>query len=281
MDAAQGYSTNQAFQAPGSPADLETGYPNKNYSTTRRYTRDDEFRHYSYTEPLNAPDVRCVRTYRFGTIGDLRVALVNGEAWCSLNDAGRIAGVPIHYITGPLREGECHIRGAPGYLDPDGVRYLAGQGIPDDGIRLEALVPVFMKARRTHLRSCRQSPYVYRTDQCVHAASSSRQQVNRTPRGPPRTAIQVALHVYSPADGSSVRSAGPPCCTALPRIRLVAVLAFGLLDLGRRFFHHRLLACRHRDVADGDHAGDCGVGEAQPLDLVLETWAVTFDPISS
>ncbi len=79
--------------------------------------------------------------YDLGPYGTLPALIIDGCAWCSLKDAGSIAGVSCHQITGFLYpEEQTHVRGVPGHLKPDGIRWLGHQGIPDNGIRLEALV---------------------------------------------------------------------------------------------------------------------------------------------
>ena len=118
-------------------------------STTRCYCRDDQVRRDSYNHGPD-PDAMAkhpIRTYSFGQYGALPVVLINGEAWCQLKAAGKIAGVPTRDITGCLSDCEAHIRGTPGYLKPDGICHLGVIGIPGDGIRLEALARTFMETR--------------------------------------------------------------------------------------------------------------------------------------
>ncbi len=87
------------------------------------------------------------RTYRFGGLGCLGVTLMDGKAWCSLDDAGRLTGLSTHEITGWLPEDEIHVRGLPGHLDPDGYRIIYQKPIMGYAIRLEALLPVVVNVR--------------------------------------------------------------------------------------------------------------------------------------
>ena len=97
-------------------------------STTRCRSWEDLARRESYDECfVKEGTANVVREYDMGMYGSLRCALIGDEAWCSLNDAGRIAGVPIHSVTGWLGDWDV-VRGQPGYLTPDGIRYLGAQG---------------------------------------------------------------------------------------------------------------------------------------------------------
>ena len=95
----------------------------------------------AYERVSNRTDFDC------GPYGILRAIVINGAPWCSLQDAGRLAGVPGHWITGWLSEEQLHVRGLPGYLKPDGIRWLQQEDIRDKGIRLEALVPHVIEHR--------------------------------------------------------------------------------------------------------------------------------------
>ena len=122
----------------------EEGNPHPDSTTHCRSWEDLACREsYDYCTKPTIPDFR---TYSFDPYGMLRVVLINGEGWCSLTEAGRIAGIPVHEITGIYNDGG-HVRGAPHFLDPDGMRCLEHQSIDDNGIRVEALVPYFKKAR--------------------------------------------------------------------------------------------------------------------------------------
>jgi hypothetical protein len=115
-------------------------------STTRCRSWEDVACRESY-EDYTKPKTPSYKTYSFGPYGTLRATLIGDKAWCSLTDAGRIAGLPTHEITGFLYEEDEHVRGEPLYLNPDGVRLLYAQGIDGRGIRLEALAPYFRAAR--------------------------------------------------------------------------------------------------------------------------------------
>ncbi len=125
--------------------------------TTRCFNRADEERRDSYYKPPG-PDAAanpCLKSYSFGNFGNLRTIAIDGQHWCSLNDAGQLAGLPVWAITGTFPDGRQHIRGLRDHLSPDGIRDLGSSGIPDIGIRLEALAPIFLKARGAHKLTCR------------------------------------------------------------------------------------------------------------------------------
>jgi hypothetical protein len=131
---------------PGSPVIEGQDEVYQIFSTTICRTLQDAERRESY-DVLKMDARPSIRTYSFGEYGDLRTVMINGEVWSSLEDAAWIAGVIPASITGFLPEGELPVRGKPGHLNPDGVRYLAPQGISCTGIRIEALVPHFEDAR--------------------------------------------------------------------------------------------------------------------------------------
>lgn len=116
------------------------------HSTTYCRNWEDVARRDSYEDYSN-PETPAFRTYQFGPFGSLRAVRIGDEAWCSLRDGGRLAGIPTHHITGFLNEEDSHVRGEPHQLNPDGIRYLWGHGIQDHGIRLEALAPYLRDAR--------------------------------------------------------------------------------------------------------------------------------------
>lgn len=115
-------------------------------STTHCRSWEDLARRESY-EDCTRPTIPEFRTYSFDPYETLRTVLITGEAWCSLHDAGAIAGIPVHEITGIYTEWGEHVRGAPHFLDPDGIRCLDAHGIDDNGVRVEALVRYFKEAR--------------------------------------------------------------------------------------------------------------------------------------
>lgn len=103
-------------------------------------TQTDLDRAWTFVETAQKPASDCKNVdYDFGIYGILHVALVGDEAWCSLNQAGSIAGIPCMDIPGCSVEYDNIVRGAPGCLNPDGICFLSSQGICDVGIRLEAL----------------------------------------------------------------------------------------------------------------------------------------------
>jgi hypothetical protein len=114
--------------------------------------------------------------YDFGPYGQLSAVVIGDEAWCGLHGAGSIAGLRDWDLTGHLPEGMIHVRGAPGCLSPDGFRDLKGQGIPDFGIRLEALVPYVKERRRDDPRVLRMVQRaiseIYRDDQTIGRVAS-------------------------------------------------------------------------------------------------------------
>ena len=144
------HTNTDGINGKGSPAFDEKWYNDSSdtdpHSTTYCRNWEDLARRESYDDCSDAA-IPVFRTYSFDPYGKLRVVLINGEGWCSLTDAGRIAGIPVHEITGIYNEGGAHVRGAPHFLAPDGMRCLDAQGIDDEGVRLEALVPYFKKAR--------------------------------------------------------------------------------------------------------------------------------------
>jgi hypothetical protein len=117
-------------------------------STTICRNREDEKRRDSY-ELCTCPDPtgQVNKTYCLVPYRPLRTTDIDGKKYGSLHDLGEIAGIPIGAFTGYLREEEDHVRGAPGYLEPNEIYHLRYWGINDLGIRVEAALPYFMKAR--------------------------------------------------------------------------------------------------------------------------------------
>ena len=136
-------------------ADVEPPFEEEEYdescdtdpdSTTRCRTWEDLDRFSSYFTSPDSGGGPEVRTYRFGEYGNLRIALIDGKAWCPLEDAGFITGLRHDDITGDLGDADQPVRGKPGYLEPNELRFIHGE-IQGMCIRIAALIPVFMKAR--------------------------------------------------------------------------------------------------------------------------------------
>jgi hypothetical protein len=83
-----------------------------------------------------------------GPYHKLTVVHTGDALWCDLNGAGAISGQPIWALTGCLKDDEEHTKGAPGYLNPDGIKDLGEYGVCDDGIHFEALVAVVKRTRQ-------------------------------------------------------------------------------------------------------------------------------------
>lgn len=112
------------------------------------YQTEEDLRNgLTYTDDINSQPSEDFfsKSHSLPPYGGLRMTVADGNAWCSLHDAGRMAGVPTTNITGCPTFSS--VRGHPGYLKPDGIRNLCYQGIPDEGIRLEAIIPALVNAR--------------------------------------------------------------------------------------------------------------------------------------
>ncbi|MEO5715727.1 MAG: hypothetical protein ABIT37_19765, partial [Luteolibacter sp.] len=78
---------------------------------------------------------------------ELRATIIDGKAWCSVHDASLLAGVTCPYSSESGQGDQVMVRFKADLVQPDNLRDLFPQGINDYGIRIEALVPIFTKAR--------------------------------------------------------------------------------------------------------------------------------------
>lgn len=112
------------------------------------YDTKEDFRnglsYFGDPRSMLSPDFQN-KTFSLPPYGNLVTSVIDGQGWGLLGDLSRIVGIPTSEITGYIPYGS--VRGEPGYLNPDGIRYLDLQNIIGRGIRLEAIIPTLMKGR--------------------------------------------------------------------------------------------------------------------------------------
>lgn len=113
------------------------------------YDTKEDFRnglsYLGHPDSMLSPDFQN-KTYSLPPYGEMHTTVIDGQAWCSLDDVGRFAGIQTcKSITGCAPNSS--VRGYPGYLIPDGIRHLSPQNILGEGVRLEAIISHLMKAR--------------------------------------------------------------------------------------------------------------------------------------
>ena len=109
-------------------------------------TEEDYERGMSQHDTYWHASLDAVHSFRFAHLPKLRVIRHGDELWCPIRDVASLSGLSEYEITGVwFWDEHIHVRGAPGFLVPDGIR-LFQREFNDNAIQLEALPGVLQRA---------------------------------------------------------------------------------------------------------------------------------------